>query len=102
MAAAKKCDICGRLYEPYNEQKNSNKPNGFLYINVGPCQVYKSGEPNDCCPVCMGSIEEFVSSLIGAGEVEPEKPDIPDTPTDPEEPPTEPENPGEESGENNG
>lgn len=105
MAIAKKCDICERLYEPYNEQKNLNdciRPNGFMYLNIATTcgnSKYACGKANDCCPVCMGSITDFIDSLVEAGEVEPENPDTP-TP-DPEEPPIEPDTPGEEGSENN-
>ena len=34
MALARKCDVCGRFYESYNEKKNSENPNGFMFLSI--------------------------------------------------------------------
>ena len=53
MALARKCDICGKLYEPYNEKPKSE--NHFSYGKI------------DCCPDCMESILQHIERLKGAG-----------------------------------
>lgn len=67
MANAKKCDICGKLYEIYNIMKDPLNTNGLVLINIdeeGCCRIEK-GELIDCCPTCMESIREYIKSLRG-------------------------------------
>ena len=33
MAIAKKCDICGKLYERYNEERNAENPNAVQFVS---------------------------------------------------------------------
>lgn len=40
MALAKKCDICGKLYETYNSKNNQLKPSGFMLVNVCADDTY--------------------------------------------------------------
>ena len=63
MAAAKECDICGRLYKPYNKAHDSKKTNGIMFINVTSDTKYYANECIDCCPECMESIRNFVNKL---------------------------------------
>lgn len=50
MAAAKKCDICGKLYEEYNFKQSKDNFNGFMLLNID------YGPTCDCCPKCIKSI----------------------------------------------
>ena len=67
MAIAKKCDICGRLYEPYKHirisVRNKEFANGIAFMNIETDQHYNTMEINDCCPYCMELINNFVDSL---------------------------------------
>lgn len=63
MATAKKCDICGRLYEVYNTKNDEKNPNGFVYINIDEYQKYFTHHAKDCCPECMDKIKNFVNKL---------------------------------------
>ena len=62
MAVAKKCDICGAYYDPYN-WKEFDPPNGFMYLNIDNEGDYEKGEPYDCCPNCMDRIENFIKDI---------------------------------------
>ena len=63
---AKKCDICGILYEPYH-YKNIDilNPNGFTFITVDNNQTYYNHVATDCCPDCMSKIKRFIYDLKG-------------------------------------
>lgn len=63
MALAKKCDICGKLYETYNFRKNQNEPSGIMLVNVCTDDTYFSGDVIDCCSECMDTIMETIKSL---------------------------------------
>lgn len=63
MANAKKCDVCGGFYEPYNEANNSKNPNGFSTMSIDCYGKYWMYKKLDCCPECMSAITEFISSL---------------------------------------
>ena len=67
MALAKKCDICGKLYETYNFRKNQNKPSGIMLVNVCAGDEYFSGDVIDCCPECMNTITDAINGLKPAG-----------------------------------
>ena len=67
MALAKKCDICGRFYESYNEKKNAENPNAIQFISIDTCRKYFSYGITDCCPDCMESILQHVERLKGVG-----------------------------------
>lgn len=68
MATAKKCDLCGDLYEPYNEKHNESKPNGFMYLNIDKRENYYSNKVIDCCPACMNYIKDCIKSIPKKGE----------------------------------
>ena len=68
MAIAKKCDICGKLYETYNCNWNSNDPNGIALVTIMNNYTYSKKTLWDCCPDCMNSIQDFIESLKKKGE----------------------------------
>lgn len=63
MAFAKKCDICGKLYEVYNMKQNSEKTNGIMFLNIDETRSYYSHRAIDCCPECMKSIKDHIEEL---------------------------------------
>lgn len=63
MALARQCDICGRLYEPYNIVKNGSEANGIVFVNINNDRTYHAHEAKDCCPECMEAIKERIESL---------------------------------------
>lgn len=63
MATAKKCDVCGRLYEIYNDKNDKKKVNGLMFLNVDARRQYFSHEVVDCCPQCMFSIKNHIELL---------------------------------------
>lgn len=65
MAAAKKCDLCGKLYEPYNEGQNSKKPNGYILISIDTNRKYYDYGSTDCCPDCMETLLQCIKRLGG-------------------------------------
>ena len=65
MAIAKKCDICGKLYETYNVCRNPNKPNGLQLLSIDDKREFYSYSLIDCCPECMESIKNHMESLKG-------------------------------------
>ena len=67
MAIAKKCDICGKLYEQYNVKGESKKPNGFHLLSIDSSGKYFGYDTTDCCPDCMESILQHIERLKGAG-----------------------------------
>lgn len=70
MASAKKCDICGKLYEEYNFKKSLEDYNGFMLLNIDSQGSYFRGPVCDCCPECMNSIKEFIEKLAKQGKEE--------------------------------
>lgn len=75
MAIAKKCDICGKLYELYNIKNDGNKTNGLMFLNLDANRKYYGHESIDCCPECMNSIRNHVDALRN-GNLEGKKNDI--------------------------
>lgn len=63
MSLAKKCDICGKLYEQYNTRKDKDNINGLLFLNIDMQQHYYSHGVTDCCPECMEAIKDFIVEL---------------------------------------
>lgn len=54
MANAKKCDICGKLYDRYNYEPGSNEPNTIVFKSEDSRGEYWSVGLNfDCCPECL-------------------------------------------------
>lgn len=68
MAQAMKCDICGKLYEPYGTDKDEDIPNALtlnqrmLYVSGGNKYTLKT---YDCCPECMNDIRTYIG-ILGA------------------------------------
>lgn len=63
MAFAKKCDICGVLYEGYNMENDSKNTNGFRFLNIGYNRTCFGHKAVDCCPECMESIKTHIDGL---------------------------------------
>ena len=63
MAIAKKCGICGKLYEEYNFKQSKDNFNGFMLLNIDYKGSYFHGPACDCCPECMNSIMKHIESL---------------------------------------
>lgn len=63
MSLAKKCDICGKLYEEYNVLEDSKKVNGIMFLNIDCHMKYYSGKAIDCCASCMKSIRSHIETL---------------------------------------
>lgn len=72
MANAKKCDICGRFYNPYNNHSmNKRYPNRVHFVREatfdGSAYVTKA---YDCCPDCLYQIGALVYDLRNPGKDE--------------------------------
>lgn len=71
MASAKKCDICGVLYEykPKSECITDESANGIAIVhNYYDTINYFVYDRLDCCPNCMHSIQDLIKSLKIKGE----------------------------------
>lgn len=68
MAIVKKCDICGVLYEPYNESCNPKNTNGIMFLNIDTQEKYFGHKLYDCCPSCMESIRNLIELLKSSTE----------------------------------
>lgn len=53
---AKKCDICGNFYMPYNNKSTDNEPNGFRLLREDEEFGLFGENKCDCCPDCMSKI----------------------------------------------
>ena len=61
---AKKCDVCGNFYMPYNNNKyNDDGPNGFRLLREDKGFNLQALGRYECCPNCMNKILAFVESL---------------------------------------
>lgn len=65
MAIARKCDVCGKLYEEYNTKRDKKNTNGFMFLNRLDNRNYYDHDPYDCCPKCMTYIRNYVNVLRG-------------------------------------
>lgn len=63
MAAAKKCDICGKLYEEYNVSSSKTKFNGFMFLNIDSKGKYYEHPVIDCCPECMKKLQDCLEEM---------------------------------------
>jgi len=66
MAAARKCDRCGKLYEPYNSRNDSTRINGIIFVNVDEERKYYGHGIKDLCPYCS---TDFVNWFQNGGQV---------------------------------
>lgn len=59
---AKKCDICGKLYEAYGKaSENERGANGFMFVTVKSNGTdYYGGRIKDLCPECMDALRAFM------------------------------------------
>lgn len=62
---AKKCDICGTLYESYNTKQNCNAINGYIPINLDDDGRYYSHGEKDLCPECLDAFTKLAKELKG-------------------------------------
>lgn len=60
MAAARKCDRCGNLYEPYNTENNAKKINGINTVNIDTQGKFYSHKAIDLCPDCKDQFEGWL------------------------------------------
>lgn len=63
MSLARKCDICSKLYEPYNLKNDAKNPNGFKFLNIDKRMGCFDHDPIDCCPTCMDSLRKHIEYL---------------------------------------
>lgn len=70
MAEAKKCDICGGLYEMYNCKIPTKYPN-YIELNSESVSGSVRGITHyDCCPDCMYQIGALIYDLQNPGKDE--------------------------------
>lgn len=65
MALARKCDICGRLYEHYGDDGSVVKKSNtiqFTWRSIGNGRT-TDGKMYDCCPECMDSINTLIMAI---------------------------------------
>ena len=55
MAAAKKCDRCGKLYNAYNIRNDAKHINGIMTVNIDHYGRYYDHTAKDLCPECKDS-----------------------------------------------
>lgn len=61
MSMARKCDRCGKLYEPYNMDKRYPEgPNGIVLANIDYKQQCYTISKSDLCPECMESFNNWM------------------------------------------
>ena len=60
MAEAKKCDICGKLYEEYLVDIFGENVNGIKFSSHRATLLSRN---YDCCPECLNSIANHIKSL---------------------------------------
>ena len=73
MAEAKKCDICGRLYERYNGKIPAKYPNYISFNSEDYNGSLRNIKTYDCCPECMYQIGALIHYLqFPEAEDEPE------------------------------
>lgn len=60
MSIIKKCDVCGSVYEPYNDEDDRNNTNGFMFLNIDTYQNYYRHKPIDLCPECMCNMKLII------------------------------------------
>lgn len=63
MSIARKCDMCGKLYEEYNQKHDEKNPNGIMLLNIVENGNYYGNSKIDCCPECMTSILKTIENL---------------------------------------
>lgn len=62
MAVAKKCDRCGKFFEPYNYRDDSSKINGIMTLNLDSTNRYFTHGPYDLCPSCSTELMNWFNA----------------------------------------
>lgn len=65
---AKKCDICGALYEAHDYNSDMREPSGVMFVNIYRDYdgYYKQDVTEcirDCCPKCIAAIRDTINRL---------------------------------------
>ena len=61
MSIAKKCDVCGSLYESYSfKRSDPSKQNGIMLLNIDNKQQYWSHGAMDLCPECLAAVQNVI------------------------------------------
>ena len=63
MALAKKCDICGRLYELYNVANSRKNWNTLKTYNIDHKGNYFSSDFIECCPKCQQIVQGTIEKI---------------------------------------
>lgn len=59
MAQARKCDVCGGLYELYNTSYDRSRSNAIRMVKYDG-EGYLNVKTYDLCPNCMKAIEDVI------------------------------------------
>lgn len=70
MANAKKCDVCGNLYERYGTKYTDATAIRLLHEIVARVNEYSSIVQLDCCPDCMREINNTIDLLKNSAKKE--------------------------------
>lgn len=68
MANARKCDVCGNLYEHYkgnslfSNHNGLNQSNAITMIDRNTENKYWNRKTYDLCPECMDKLEKFLKA----------------------------------------
>lgn len=65
MAVAKKCDVCGKLYELYNMKKSAKNWNAIQFYNRDENNKYFCHGILDICPECQKAISDLMKARKG-------------------------------------
>lgn len=65
MSVAKKCDICGSLYELYNKRDSETNWNALILLNRSENDNHFSHPIRDICPKCQKEIMKTIKRLKG-------------------------------------
>lgn len=61
MSIAKKCDVCGSLYESYSfKRSDPSRPNRIMLLNIDNNQQYWSHGAKDLCPDCLAAVQKVI------------------------------------------
>ena len=65
MSLAKKCDICGKLYEQYDFviEDGEMMVNGFILAAIDDEGCLECSTSHDCCPECMKRILNCIKNI---------------------------------------
>lgn len=60
MALARKCDVCGKFYEPYGLQVGDK--NGIKFVRTNSDLTISNLDKLDCCKECLAAIEDAIEN----------------------------------------